>query len=211
MDAWYRSKAPRDPLHLNVMKRYQYLTQAMAELAAGKPDAALLTVAPLQPYCEICQRHIDGLHLHILRALAYYRKKVDDWRGELTSALDTAAEYQFIRPISMYGAAVLPLMETLAYTGGDDRWRRRLMMDIRTQAACYPQFLQPRIAPEAELTAAELQILRLICADKSNAEIGEIMHIKLSTVKTHVSRILSKLGVNRRSEARTAAQRLHLI
>ena len=35
VDAWYREKAPRDPIHVNVMKRYQYLTQAMAELSCG--------------------------------------------------------------------------------------------------------------------------------------------------------------------------------
>ena len=49
-------------------------------------------------------------------------------------------------------------------------------------------------------------MLRLICADKSNAEIGEILNIRVSTVKSHVSSVLSKLGVNRRSEARTAAK-----
>nr|WP_253292816.1 LuxR C-terminal-related transcriptional regulator [Intestinimonas sp. MSJ-38] len=52
---------------------------------------------------------------------------------------------------------------------------------------------------------------RLICADKSNAEIGEILNIRVSTVKSHVSSVLSKLGVNRRSEARTAAKKLWLI
>ena len=54
-------------------------------------------------------------------------------------------------------------------------------------------------------------MLRLICADKSNAEIGELLDIKLATVKTHVSHVLQKLGVNRRSEAKTAAQRLWLL
>ena len=61
------------------------------------------------------------------------------------------------------------------------------------------------------LTAAEMQVLRLICADKSNAEIGAILNIRVSTVKSHVSSVLSKLGVNRRSEARTAAKKLWLI
>ena len=63
----------------------------------------------------------------------------------------------------------------------------------------------------APLSAAELQVLRLICADKSNAEIGEILDIRLATVKTHVSHILQKLGVSRRSEAKTAAARLRLL
>lgn len=85
------------------------------------------------------------------------------------------------------------------------------MSAVREQAAYYPAFLQPRTAPGESLTATELQILRLICADKSNAEIGKIMDIKLPTVKTHVSHILDKLGVSRRSEAKTAAKKRWLI
>ena len=62
-----------------------------------------------------------------------------------------------------------------------------------------------------ELTPTELQILHLLCADKSNAEIAQIMDVKLPTVKTHVSHILDKLDVKRRAEARTAAKKLHLV
>ena len=54
-------------------------------------------------------------------------------------------------------------------------------------------------------------MLRLICADKSNAESGEILNIRLSTIKSHVSSVRSKLGVNRRSEVKTAARKLRLI
>ena len=43
-DAWYREKAPREPTHLNVMRRYQYLTQAMVELEDGRPDTVQLTL-----------------------------------------------------------------------------------------------------------------------------------------------------------------------
>ena len=67
------------------------------------------------------------------------------------------------------------------------------------------------MAPQDTLTPMELQILHLICADKSNAEIAQMMDIKLPTVKTHVSHILTKLGVSRRSEAKTAAKKLRLV
>ena len=209
-DGWYRDKAPRDPVHLDVMRRYQYLTQAMVELADGRPDAALMTLAPLRPYVQTCARHIDGIHLRVLCAIALFRKRDESWRQELTQALDTAAEFQFIRTVSVYGVAVLPLLEQLEWTGGA-RWHKRLMNQVRAQAACYPRFLQPRLSPDETLTAAELQVLRLMCADKSNAEIGQIMDVKLTTVKTHVSHILDKLGVSRRSEAKTAAKKLWLI
>ena len=209
-DEWYRAKAPRDPIHLNGMKRYQYFTQAMVEIADGKPDAALMTLSPLEPYLLNCTRYIDGIHLNILKSMILYRGKDEAWRDKLIRALDTAAEYRFIRTVSVYGAAILPLLEELKWDG-NAKWHKRLMADVRAQAAFYPHFLQPRLAPNEELTPTELQILHLICADKSNAEIGQIMDIKLPTVKTHVSHILEKLGVKRRSEAKTAAKKLWLI
>ena len=209
-DEWYRTKAPRDPIHLNVMKRYLYFTQAMVEIANGKSDAALMTLSPLEPYIQNCVRHIDGIHLNVLTALALHRNKDEAWRQRLADALDTAAGFRFIRTVSGYGAAILPLLEELKWDG-NTKWNRRLMADVRAQAAFYPYYLQPRLAPSEELTPAELQILHLICADKSNAEIGQIMDIKLPTVKTHVSHILDKLGVKRRSEAKTAAKKLRLV
>ena len=209
-DAWYREKAPREPTHLNVMRRYQYLTQAIVELADGRPDAALLTLAPLEPYIQNCARIIDGIHLNVLTAIALRRKKDERWRERLTAALDAATEYRFIRTVSVYGTAVLPLLEALNWDG-DKAWSKRLMAAVRMQAAFYPHFLESRLAPGEELTPTELQILHLICADKSNAEIAQIMDVKLPTVKTHVSHILDKLDVKRRAEARTAAKKLRLI
>ena len=209
-DAWYREKAPREPTHLNVMRRYQYLTQAMVELADGRPDAALLTLASLEPYIQNCARIIDGIHLNVLTAIALRRKKDERWRERLTAALDAATEYRFIRTVSVYGTAVLTLLEALNWDG-DKAWSKRLMAAVRMQAAFYPHFLESRLAPGEELTPTELQILHLICADKSNAEIAQIMDVKLPTVKTHVSHILDKLDVKRRAEARTAAKKLRLI
>lgn len=209
-EEWYREKAPRDPMHINVMKRYQYFTQAMVELADGRPDAALMTLSPLELYCENCAKHIDSIHLYVLKAIALYRKKEDKWKDSLNKALKTAEEFKFIRTVSVYGTAVLPLLEALSTENGS-KWYRRLMTDVRAQAAFYPHFLQTRLALGEALTPMELQILHLICADKSNAEIGQIMDIKLPTVKTHVSHILSKLDVKRRSEAKTAAKKLRLV
>ena len=210
VDSWYREKAPRDPLSINIMKRYQYFTQAMAELAQGRPQAALLTMAPLEPYCIACQRKMDHTTLLLLRAVAQYRLKDEAWRQSLTDALHIAAGLGFIRPVSCCGAALLPLLQALPVPE-EESWYRQVVAFARVQAARYPYFLEPPLPPGEEMTATELQVLRLLCADKSNAEIGRILDIKLPTVKTHVSHILTKLNVSRRSEAKTAARRLWLV
>ena len=140
---------------------------------------------------------------HTLAVGFLLRLRRTGWLEEQPGSYEGEASLAFVPEVT-------PLLEALDWDG-DKAWRKRLMAAVRTQAAFYPHFLEPRLAPGEELTPTELQILHLLCADKSNAEIAQIMDVKLPTVKTHVSHILEKLDVKRRAEAKTAAKKLHLV
>jgi NarL family two-component system response regulator LiaR len=58
------------------------------------------------------------------------------------------------------------------------------------------------------LTTRELEVLPLIAEGFSNAEIAGRLFLSLSTVKTHVSNLLVKLGVKNRTQAAEMAKRL---
>lgn len=53
----------------------------------------------------------------------------------------------------------------------------------------------------AELTDRELAVLRELAAGQSNAEIGAAVFLSEATVKTHITRILGKLGLRTRVQA----------
>jgi DNA-binding CsgD family transcriptional regulator len=67
------------------------------------------------------------------------------------------------------------------------------------------------VAAELGLTHRELEILPLVVAGRTNAEIAQALVISPRTVGVHVSRILHKLGAARRTEAADVARRRGLV
>jgi NarL family two-component system response regulator LiaR len=61
------------------------------------------------------------------------------------------------------------------------------------------------------LTPRELEVLSLMCDGLTNGEIADRLVLSLSTIKTHVSSVIAKLGVSSRTEAVAAAMRQGLV
>ena len=65
--------------------------------------------------------------------------------------------------------------------------------------------------PHEALTPRELEILRLIAEGRTNQEISDGLFITIKTVKTHITQILAKLGVEDRTQAAVYAHRNKLV
>jgi len=84
----------------------------------------------------------------------------------------------------------------------DPQIARRLMSSLRAG---------PPDDPSAELTARELEVLRLVASGKPNKEIAAELEISERTARTHVSRILRKLRLSSRTQAALWAVREGLV
>jgi LuxR family transcriptional regulator, maltose regulon positive regulatory protein len=52
-----------------------------------------------------------------------------------------------------------------------------------------------------DLSPSEAEILEMICAGMANHEIADRRNVSVNTVKTHISHLYTKLGVNSRTQA----------
>jgi DNA-binding NarL/FixJ family response regulator len=77
------------------------------------------------------------------------------------------------------------------------RGQKRIPLEVAAELADH--------ATEDDLSAREIEVLRLIAAGNGNREIGGRLSIAEETVKNHVTHILSKLGANDRTHAVTIA------
>jgi two-component system, NarL family, response regulator LiaR len=80
----------------------------------------------------------------------------------------------------------------------------RLMREVRAPA--------PKAEAEGQaLTERETEVLRLLARGRANKEIAADLNIGEKTVKTHVSNVLAKLGLQSRTQAALVAVRMGLV
>jgi DNA-binding NarL/FixJ family response regulator len=96
---------------------------------------------------------------------------------------------------------------TTAAVSYRDRWTPRAPLRLE------PPPPPPRAVPDglSRLTARELTVLRAMATGASNAEIARDLFLSVATVKTHVARVLAKLGLRDRTQAVVFAYESRLV
>ena len=85
----------------------------------------------------------------------------------------------------------------------------RRLLEEHVERARVPSAEHPD--PFAELTERELEVANAVARGLSNAEIGAQLYLSEATVKTHVTRVLAKLGVRDRVQIVVAAYEFGLV
>lgn len=171
--------------------------EALARIPVLHPDVAVLDVRlPDGDGVTVCRElrsRLPDVHCLMLTSFA------DD--EALFDAIVAGAAGYVLKQIR--GGDLIGAIRTVASGQSllDPRATARVLERLRTQAR--------RDDPVATLTDQERRTLKLIGEGLTNRQIGERLFLAEKTVKNYVSSLLSKLGMERRTQAAVLAARLY--
>lgn len=213
---WAASAAP-EPAPLSLTRREEEaLLRARVRLAEGQPQATLDLLEQWKQEAGAQARWSSALQILLLEALAHERAGARaQARATLLEAVTRARPEGYQRLFLDEGQT----METLL---------KSLLPDLRDKAlasyvrALLRAFAKAETSHDAHpldaaswlldpLTPQEQRVLQQLAQGASNQDIANALVIQLSTVRKHISNILSKLGAANRTEAIVRAREYGLL
>ncbi|GAA2435242.1 response regulator transcription factor [Streptomyces macrosporus] len=220
-----RQFSPRSPIRVFLLDDHEVVRRGVRDLLDAEPDIEVvgeagtaeqaLTRGPaLRPHVAVLDVRLpDGDGITVCRELRSRMPRLaclmltsfDDDDALLDAIMAGAAGY-VLKQIK--GSDLVSAVRTVASGQSmlDPATTARLMNSLRvqeTQGAAE----EPRDAVPASLTPRERDILALIGEGLTNRQIGQRLYLSEKTVKNNISRLLAKLGVERRVQAAVIATR----
>ncbi|MBL6275134.1 response regulator transcription factor [Micromonospora fiedleri] len=169
--------------------------EAVALAAQTRPDIVLMDIRmPVLDGIAATRRILDAVGEHRPRIVVLTTFDLDEY---VYTALQAGASGFLLK--DMPPQRIITAVHTIA--GGDilvaPQITRRLIeayASRRRAAGIGGKRLR-------ELTARETEVLRLVGTGRSNTEIADHLVLSEATVKTHVKRLMAKLGLNSRAQA----------
>ncbi|WP_040690938.1 response regulator [Nocardia vinacea] len=182
---------------LEVVGEAGTVSQALARIPALRPEVVVLDVRlPDGNGIELCRELLDQhpeLRCLILTSFTDEQAMLDailaGASGYVVKDIDTLELVEAIREVGA-GKSLL-----------DNRAAAALMAKLRAEA-------EAKTGPLAALTEQERTLLDLLGEGLTNRQIASRMFLAEKTVKNYVSRLLTKLGVERRTQAAVLASKL---
>ncbi|MCZ7414940.1 MULTISPECIES: response regulator [unclassified Streptomyces] len=212
---------PHTPVRVFLLDDHEVVRRGVHDMLDDEPDItvvgeaatveqALARVPALRPHVAVLDVRLpDGDGVTVCRELRSRMPELaclmltsfDDEEALLDSVMAGAAGYVLKQ---IHGSDLVSAVRTIARGQSmlDPSAAARLMARLR-------QDQEPNPEPEAlpGLTDRERDILDLIGEGLTNRQIGQRLYLAEKTVKNHISRLLAKLGVERRVQAAVIATR----
>ncbi|MER6628946.1 response regulator transcription factor [Streptomyces sp. NPDC000987] len=218
-----RTFTAQDPIRVFLLDDHEVVRRGLADLLDAEPDIsvvgdaenvahALVRAPAVRPHVAVLDVRLpDGDGISVCRELRSRMPELAvlmltsfDDEDALLDAIMAGASGYVLKQIK--GSDLVSAVRTVASGQSmlDPATTARLMRSLRTEPAA-----EPELSPElASLSPREREILTLIGDGLTNREIGKKLYLSEKTVKNHISRLLAKLGVQRRVQAAVIASQL---
>ncbi|AOR36172.1 DNA-binding response regulator [Streptomyces fodineus] len=218
-----RTFTEQNPIRVFLLDDHEVVRRGLTDLLDAEPDIsvvgdadtaehALVRSPALRPHVAVLDVRLpDGDGITVCRELRSRMPQLAclmltsfDDDDALLDAIMAGASGYVLKQIK--GSDLVSAVRTVASGQSmlDPATTARLMRSLRTDPAD-----SPAVPPELEtLSPRERDILALIGDGLTNREIGKRLYLSEKTVKNHISRMLAKLGVQRRVQAAVLASHL---
>ncbi|MFC8513247.1 response regulator [Streptomyces sp. NPDC057257] len=218
-----RTFTAQDPIRVFLLDDHEVVRRGLADLLDAETDIsvvgdaenvehALVRAPAVRPHVAVLDVRLpDGDGISVCRELrdrmpdlAVLMLTSFDDEDALLDAIMAGASGYVLKQIR--GSDLVSAVRTVASGQSmlDPATTARLMRSLRAEPTGAPE-----VAPElAGLSPREREILALIGDGLTNREIGKRLYLSEKTVKNHISRLLAKLGVQRRVQAAVLATHL---
>ncbi|MGW5661559.1 response regulator [Streptomyces sp. NPDC003758] len=218
-----RTFSEQDPIRVFLLDDHEVVRRGLADLLDAEPDISVVGDADtvehalargpaVRPDVAVLDVRLpDGDGITVCRELRSHMPELAclmltsfDDEDALLDAIMAGASGYVLKQIR--GSDLVSAVRTVASGQSmlDPATTARLMHSLRADPA-----EQPALSPElASLSPRERDILALIGDGLTNREIGKRLYLSEKTVKNHISRLLAKLGVQRRVQAAVLATHL---
>ncbi len=206
---WLQEHPPTDGDVLNYPQELEQLAAARALLGLKQTTRVLELLRPLQDMAEETGCIWSLISILVLQARALQvEEHWDQAVSTLERALSLAEPEGYVRTFVDEGEPMARLLRRALTRGIAPDYVARLLAAFGEEVDLISPAMEALIEP---LTGREMDVLRLIVAGFSNAEIGKELFIAISTVKSHVNHIYGKLDVENRIQAIDRARDLGLV
>ncbi|MFD4878173.1 response regulator [Streptomyces sp. NPDC058420] len=218
-----RTFTAQDPIRVFLLDDHEVVRRGLSDLLDAEEDIsvvgdaenvehALVRAPAVRPHVAVLDVRLpDGDGITVCRELrdrmpelAVLMLTSFDDEDALLDAIMAGASGYVLKQIK--GSDLVSAVRTVASGQSmlDPATTARLMRSLRAEPTQAPE-----MAPElAGLSPREREILALIGDGLTNREIGKRLYLSEKTVKNHISRLLAKLGVQRRVQAAVLATHL---
>ncbi|MFI6463069.1 response regulator [Streptomyces sp. NPDC050538] len=218
-----RTFTAQDPIRVFLLDDHEVVRRGLSDLLDAEEDIsvvgdaenvehALVRAPAVRPHVAVLDVRLpDGDGITVCRELRDQMPELAvlmltsfDDEDALLDAIMAGASGYVLKQIK--GSDLVSAVRTVASGQSmlDPATTARLMRSLRAEPAQAPE-----MAPElASLSPREREILALIGDGLTNREIGKRLYLSEKTVKNHISRLLAKLGVQRRVQAAVLASHL---